>query len=515
MPDGSGSNGGQAGSSGAAPSASNPAPPEGRVSRWTLVRQEVETNYKQRNAKMQTMFKALIMEARDEKDRHPCDMSGALDAGFSTGKVAAPGAVLAVDDKDGKKIEKHDAQMRKIQMTAMKESYREVQSRRKSLEMKNGGGLGPQKKATSQALEEKARMMAQVGSKAPAPSGAVRAIRKTNVVMQLEKREWLIDPRTSVFIGKWDMITGVALIFTALFTPFEIAYLSSPARWYDKTFLANRTVDIIFIIDIVIQFNLMQSVSDKYGDRWITDHWDIIKRYLRGWFAIDTCSTLISIVDIISVMGSDDLHQLKILRVMRVLRLIKLARLARVAHRRALRDAPRHRLFDARVDTYHRLPTDVHASLRVLVHGGRLLHAADARDDLAGRDGLLRQRDAPRFGRPPESRSTLSRLAPTLRGITIGRTISTRTPRLSTRTRTGREHRMVVPLALHDLFRVDVLGGDDDYLNWLWRHRRDEGQSTRAAPRNHHHAPFRVCVGSGRCDFLLADRLNVGEQACV
>ena len=355
MPDGSGSNGGQAGSSGAAPSASNPAPPEGRVSRWTLVRQEVETNYKQRNAKMQTMFKALIMEARDEKDRHPCDMSGALDAGFSTGKVAAPGAVLAVDDKDRKKIEKHDAKMRKIQMTAMKESYREVQSRRKSLEMKNGGGLGPQKKATSQALEEKARMLAQVGSKAPAPSGAVRAIRKTNVVMQLEKREWLIDPRTSVFIGKWDMITGVALIFTALFTPFEIAYLSSPARWYDKTFLANRTVDIIFIIDIVIQFNLMQSVSDKYGDRWITDHWDIIQRYLRGWFAIDTCSTLISIVDIISVMGSDDLHQLKILRVMRVLRLIKLARLARASR------------IVARFETRHGIDYSMLALIRIIV----------------------------------------------------------------------------------------------------------------------------------------------------
>ena len=211
MPDRSGSAGGQAGSSGAAPSASNPAPPEGRVSRWTLVRQEVETNYKQRNAKMQTMFKALIMEARDEKDRHPCDMSGALDAGFSTGKVAAPGAVLAVDDKDRKKIEKHDAKMRKIQMTAMKESYREVQSRRKSLaaakrraeaqetfHMQQLLMLNEQLEAerTERAFREKVQLAMSAKLEAEARAASAAALRQLKA--QLEHNEAMDTPAASL-----------------------------------------------------------------------------------------------------------------------------------------------------------------------------------------------------------------------------------------------------------------------------------------------------------------------------
>ena len=37
--------------------------------------------------------------------------------------------------------------------------------------------------------------------------------------------KWLIDPRTSKRMGYWDFTTVMALLFTALVTPFEVAFL--------------------------------------------------------------------------------------------------------------------------------------------------------------------------------------------------------------------------------------------------------------------------------------------------
>ena len=39
---------------------------------------------------------------------------------------------------------------------------------------------------------------------------------------------WVIDPRTSRWLGGWDIMCVVALLFVALVTPFEIAFLESP-----------------------------------------------------------------------------------------------------------------------------------------------------------------------------------------------------------------------------------------------------------------------------------------------
>ena len=64
-------------------------------------------------------------------------------------------------------------------------------------------------------------------------------------------------------VSKWDAITAIALLITALFTPFEIAFLGAAQRWWDGVFILNRIVDVIFTADIGVQFFLMQCVSDK------------------------------------------------------------------------------------------------------------------------------------------------------------------------------------------------------------------------------------------------------------
>ncbi len=39
------------------------------------------------------------------------------------------------------------------------------------------------------------------------------------------KSPLVIDPRRSRLLGRWDLIASIALIFTALFTPFEVAFM--------------------------------------------------------------------------------------------------------------------------------------------------------------------------------------------------------------------------------------------------------------------------------------------------
>ena len=140
----------------------------------------------------------------------------------------------------------------------------------------------------------------------------------------------VIDPRRSPIFAWWDGITVVALIFTALVTPYEVAFLPPSASVLDPMFLINRSVDGIFACDIILQFFIMQMVSDKYGDRWIANQQVLIRRYLSGWFVIDIFSTAISAVDVLAVLSTESgVGKLKVLRVIRVLRLIKLMRLLR------------------------------------------------------------------------------------------------------------------------------------------------------------------------------------------
>ena len=71
-----------------------------------------------------------------------------------------------------------------------------------------------------------------------------------------------IDPRSNPWIGWWDFVLSFALIFTAVFTPVEVGFIPVPKdRWADPLFIVNRVVDMIFIIDMSLQFCLMVSAT--------------------------------------------------------------------------------------------------------------------------------------------------------------------------------------------------------------------------------------------------------------
>ena len=82
---------------------------------------------------------------------------------------------------------------------------------------------------------------------------------------------WVIDPRVSKLLGPWDLLCVIALLFVALVTPFEVAFLESPRSAADIgqrfssvgwLWCVNRLVDVIFTIDLVLQFRLMYKTSD-------------------------------------------------------------------------------------------------------------------------------------------------------------------------------------------------------------------------------------------------------------
>ena len=145
------------------------------------------------------------------------------------------------------------------------------------------------------------------------------------------KRWWIIDPRSSAFTKYWDIITSGALVFTAIFTPVEVGFISLPEdRWADPLFLTNRGIDLIFVCDMALQFFIMYVTTDvnsPEGERWVRDQRKIARRYLTSWwFCIDTLSIAVSGFDM-AAPTTGPISRFKGFRAIRVLRLIKLVRL--------------------------------------------------------------------------------------------------------------------------------------------------------------------------------------------
>ena len=67
------------------------------------------------------------------------------------------------------------------------------------------------------------------------------------------RRMYVVDPRNSQLVGRWDLSVAVALIFTAIVTPVEVGFLE-PSRFANEPlFILNRIVDFFFAGDLVLQ----------------------------------------------------------------------------------------------------------------------------------------------------------------------------------------------------------------------------------------------------------------------
>ena len=157
--------------------------------------------------------------------------------------------------------------------------------------------------------------------------------RRIKAQLKMHSRTCIIDPRMSKYMAYWDTVTMLAIAFTALVTPYEIAYLPMATSATNPLFIINRVMDIIFIVDMLITFRMMYTAGDgEDATLWIADPMRIAVNYLKGWFLLDFVSIAISGLDIVGVMEQgSNLSGLKVLRILRAFRLLKLVRLLRVS----------------------------------------------------------------------------------------------------------------------------------------------------------------------------------------
>jgi potassium voltage-gated channel Eag-related subfamily H protein 7 len=131
---------------------------------------------------------------------------------------------------------------------------------------------------------------------------------------------------------------GLALIYTAMATPVEVAFLvpqTDDSRWQDGLFLCNRVVDLVFIWDLHLQFRIaFKSESAEEGIRWHTRPREIARHYLlSSWFCVDVFSIFTSIFDLGVVGGTEGVFALRVVRILRLTKLVRLARSSRIFKR--------------------------------------------------------------------------------------------------------------------------------------------------------------------------------------
>ena len=119
-----------------------------------------------------------------------------------------------------------------------------------------------------------------------------------------------------------------ALLYTALVPPAEVAF-SRPTRrpTLDGLFVINQAVNLVFFVDMILQFFLHVQLPKAQGSVWIRNHGKIVRRYLRGAFFLD----FVSIIPFgaLAFTRVALFRDLQIVRLLRLLRLVKLLRMLR------------------------------------------------------------------------------------------------------------------------------------------------------------------------------------------
>lgn len=165
---------------------------------------------------------------------------------------------------------------------------------------------------------------------------------KIRQVRRASRARRVIDPRTSRTLPIWDATVTVALLYTALITPYEVSFLRNDST-PDMHFWMNTVLTLVFAIDLVLQFFLMYyaNATPTRPARWIDDRRLIAHRYLCSWFAVDAISVGAGAFDFVSVCFDTaeacanrpdiNLDQFRLFMALRVLRLTKLLRLLKAS----------------------------------------------------------------------------------------------------------------------------------------------------------------------------------------
>jgi hypothetical protein len=117
------------------------------------------------------------------------------------------------------------------------------------------------------------------------------------------------------------------LAYTAFVTTYEIVFVESTAILLDLFFFVNRSADLGFVSDMIINFHL--SHRDPESNLWVLDRKKIAWKYCKGWFIIDLLGTIpYSLLAPGNAVGA-----LRFLRLIRLVKLLRILRASRIIHR--------------------------------------------------------------------------------------------------------------------------------------------------------------------------------------
>ena len=99
---------------------------------------------------------------------------------------------------------------------------------------------------------------------------------------------FIIDPLLRFRIV-WDIFVGILIVYSVIDIPMKVGFdltNEGAAFWF------NVCIDIIFGIDIILNFfTAFERITDV-GTEIITDYKEIAHNYFQFWFAIDFVSTV-------------------------------------------------------------------------------------------------------------------------------------------------------------------------------------------------------------------------------
>nr|CAC87141.1 K+ channel protein [Populus tremula x Populus tremuloides] len=98
-------------------------------------------------------------------------------------------------------------------------------------------------------------------------------------------RRYIISPYNSCYRA-WEMWLVVLVVYSAWFSPFEFAFLTSKK---DALFIFDNIVNGFFAVDIALTFFV--AFLDSHSYLLIDDPKKIAIRYISTWFIFDVCST--------------------------------------------------------------------------------------------------------------------------------------------------------------------------------------------------------------------------------
>jgi len=144
----------------------------------------------------------------------------------------------------------------------------------------------------------------------------------------------VIDPHISPYAEKWDMVITLALLLTALWTPYEVAFIGDEDRRSRSgavIFMVDHILDVVFIKDMMLQF-MMSFPEERDGTtRWVRDRFRIIVRYMSWWFWFDMMGVVPFdlIISASSFKFGESMKDIKVVRLVRLFRLTKLGRIVK------------------------------------------------------------------------------------------------------------------------------------------------------------------------------------------